>query len=396
VTAPDLVVIGAGTMGAWTARLAQSGGRRTTLVDAWGAGHPRATSGGETRISRASHGPDELYTRWSRRAREAWIALGAEIGEAVFVEAGCLWFGRRADGFEAQSATTLERLGIPVERLDAIAVRERWPQVAVADDEFAVFEPEAGFLFARRAVAAVARSVVGLGGRFELATVRPGRAAGGRLVDVVASDGTRLAANEFVFACGPWLPRLFPDVVGDLIRVTKQDVLFVGPAGGDGRFAAEWTPAWVDYDAAFYGIPAADGRGFKLAPDRYGPVFDPSSGERIVDPDSVRLAHAYLARRFPALADRPIVETRVCQYETTPDTNFLIDRHPEWSNVWLVGGGSGHGFKHGPAIGEWVVGRLDGQEPEGDERRFGLERPRATEPGVRTGGDDIVRSWQGY
>ena len=396
MTDPDLLVIGAGTMGAWTARLARLGGRSTTLVDAWGAGHPRATSGGETRISRASHGDDELYTRWSRRAREAWIAFGEETGEPVFVEAGCLWFGSAADGFEARSAATLERLGIPVERLDPDAVRERWPQVAIDDDEVAVFEPEAGFLFARRAVAAVARSVVTLGGRFELAAVRPGRTAGGRLLDVVDAEGGRLAASEFVFACGPWLPRLFPDVVGDLIRVTKQDVLFVGPAGGDGRFAAEWLPAWVDYDAAFYGVPAADGRGFKLAPDRYGPVFDPSSGERVVDPDSVRLAHAYLARRFPALADRPIVETRVCQYETTPDTNFLIDRHPAWSNVWLVGGGSGHGFKHGPAIGEWVVRRLDGYEPEGDERRFGLDRSRASEAGVRTGGDGIVRSWQGY
>ncbi|HEU4671304.1 MAG TPA: FAD-dependent oxidoreductase [Candidatus Limnocylindrales bacterium] len=396
MTAPDLLVVGAGTMGAWTARLAQLGRRRTVLVDAWGAGHPRATSGGESRISRASHGDDELYTRWSRRAREAWIALGEEIGEAVFVEAGCLWFGSRPDGFEERSAATLERLGIPVERLTAVEVRERWPQVGIGDDEAAVFEPEAGFLFARRAVAAVARSVVDLGGRFELAVVRPGRVRDGRLEDIIASDGSRLAAREFVFACGPWLPRLFPDVLGDLIRVTKQDVFFVGPAGGDGRFAAEWMPAWVDYDAAFYGIPAADGRGFKLAPDRYGPVFDPSSGERIVDPDSTRLAREYLARRFPDLAERPFVETRVCQYETTPDTNFVIDRHPDLSNVWLVGGGSGHGFKHGPAIGEWVVGRLDGHEPTGDELRFGLDRSGTGEGALRTGGDEIARGWTGY
>ncbi|HEY3524023.1 MAG TPA: FAD-dependent oxidoreductase, partial [Candidatus Limnocylindrales bacterium] len=390
------LVVGAGTMGAWTARFAQLSGRRTVLVDAWGAGHPRATSGGESRISRASHGDDELYTRWSRRARELWIAFGDEVGERLFVEAGCLWFGGRSDGFEARSAATLERLGIPVERLTPLEVRERWPQVAIDDGELAIFEPEAGFLFARRAVAAVARSVTDRGGRFELTVVRPGRVSDGRLVDVVTADGSRLAAAEFVFACGPWLPRLFPDVVGDLIRVTKQDVFFVGPAGGDGRFAAEWMPAWVDYDAAFYGIPAADGRGFKLAPDRYGPVFDPSSGERIVDPDSARLARSYLERRFPDLADRPFVETRVCQYEATPDTNFLIDRHPDWSNVWLVGGGSGHGFKHGPAIGEWVVRRLDGHEPSPEERRFGLDRPRAAESSLRTGGDEIARGWRGY
>jgi sarcosine oxidase len=392
----DLLVVGAGTMGAWTARLAQRAGRQTTLVDAYGAGHARASSGGETRILRASHGGDELYTRWSRRAREAWISLGEELGDPVFVEAGCLWFGRRVDGFETTSAQTLAALGIPVERLTAAEARERWPHVAIDDDELAVFEPEAGLLFARRAVAEVARSVVAAGGRFELASVRPGRVEGDRLVDVEVEDGSRLVAGEFVFACGPWLPRLFPDVVGDLIRVTKQDVFFVGPRGGDGRFAAEWTPAWVDYDAAFYGIPAADGRGFKLAPDRYGPVFDHSSGDRMVDPESARLARAYLAKRFPDLAGQPFVETRVCQYETTPDTHFLIDRHPRWSNVWLVGGGSGHGFKHGPAIGEAVVARLGGRGPEPGEERFRLDRPRDEAGGLRTGGDAMARTWQGY
>jgi glycine/D-amino acid oxidase-like deaminating enzyme len=391
----DLVVVGAGAMGAWTARLAQRGGRRTTLIDAYGAGHPRATSGGETRIVRSSHGEDELYTRWSRAAREAWIALGDELGEQFFVQSGCLWFGRREDGFEAASATTLERLGIPVERLRASDVRERWPHIAIEDDELATFEPEAGLAFARRAVAAVARSVVSAGGRFELGVVRPGETDAGRLVDVVADDGSRVAGGAFVFACGPWLPRLFPELLGDLIRVTKQDVLFVGPRGGDGRFAAEWTPAWVDYDAAFYGIPAAGGRGFKLAPDRHGPIFDPTAGDRMVDPESARLARAYLARRFPDLARQPFVETRVCQYESTPDTHFLIDRHPDWSNVWLVGGGSGHGFKHGPSIGAAVVRRLDGAPEEPGEERFRLG-PRTTEAGVRTGGDEMARTWRGW
>jgi glycine/D-amino acid oxidase-like deaminating enzyme len=213
---------------------------------------------------------------------------------------------------------------------------------------------------------------------------------------VIDASGTEIEAETFVFACGPWLPRLFPTVLGPLIRVTKQDVFFVGTAGGDGRFAAELTPCWVDYDAAFYGIPSIDGRGFKIAPDRYGPVFDPSAGERIVDPDGVRLTRAYARRRFPALADQPIVETRVCQYETTPDTHFVIDRHPQLDNVWLVGGGSGHGFKHGPRISAHLLSRLDGAAPSEEERRFGIERPRMAGIGMRTSGDAIVTTWEGY
>ncbi len=287
-------------------------------------------------------------------------------------------------------------MGIPVERLSPAEVAERWPQVAADDLAFATFEPEAGLLMARRGVAAVARRFVDEGGRFDLAWARPGRSDGRRLLDV---STVRITTSRPTSSCsrpGPWLPRIFPDVVGDLIRVTKQDVVLVGPPAGDGRYGSGHLPCWVDYDAAFYGIPAVDGGGMKLGPDRYGPVFDPSHGERIVDPESVRLARRYLARRFPGLADAPVVETRVCQYETTPDTHFVIDRHPDFDNCWLVGGGSGHAFKHGPVIGDLVVGRLTGRPSRPEEARFGLGHVRVPRPGLRTGADGIVEGWSDW
>jgi len=390
---PDVAVIGAGVMGAWTALQARRQGWQVSLIDAFGAGHSRATSGDETRIIRSSHGADPFYSRWSREALEAWIALGDTVGERLFVQAGALWFAHAREGFEADSEATLRELGIPVEHLEPAELATRWPQLRSEDLAFAVFEPEAGLLMARRGVAAVARQFEAEGGRFELAWAAPGRMRGGRLLDVARSDGSRTEADQFVFAAGPWLPRLFPEVAGELIRVTKQDVMFIGPAAGDPRFGADRLPCWVDYSAAFYGLPAVDGRGMKLAPDRYGPVFDPSHGERIVDPESVRLARRYLARRFPDLTEAPVVETRVCQYETTPDTHFVIDRHPDYENVWLVGGGSGHGFKHGPVIGRHVVGRLAGASPGAGEERFGLGHVRAPKPGMRTGGDGMVVGW---
>ena len=392
----DLVVVGAGTMGAWTALRAAQSGRKTILVDAYGVGHPRATSGDESRIIRASHGADPYYTRWAREARQTWIAFGDEWSEPVHLEVGVLWFAHREDGFEGASERVLRAESIPVERLTVDEIRARWPQVSDDGLAFAIFEPEGGVLLARRAVTAVARAFTRTGGRFELASVMPGRWDGRRLVDVVAADGTRIAADTFVFACGPWLPRLFPEVLANLIRVTKQDVFFFGPPGGDGRFGAEWLPAWVDFDASFWGIPAIDGRGVKVAPDHYGPVFDPSHGDRLVDPETARLARRYAGRRFPALVDQPIVETRVCQYETTPDTNFVIDRHPELENVWIVGGGSGHGFKHGPVIGRYVVERLEGRAIGKDDERFSISRPRTQQTGMRTGGDSIATDWAGY
>jgi sarcosine oxidase len=387
----DLVVVGAGTMGAWTALWARRSGRSTMLVDAYGAGHPRATSGDENRIIRNSHGTDSFYARWARRAREQWIALGEQVAEQIFFQAGVLWFAARPDGFEADAYRTLASLDIPVEHLSPKEVVARWPQVGLDSLSFALFEPEAGFLLARRGVAAAARQFCREGGTFRLADVRPGRADGHRLLDVVDGSGGRIAAGTFVFACGPWLPGLFPEAVGSLIKVTKQDVIYIGPPAGDGRFHSDELPAWVDYDEAFWGVPAHEERGFKIGADREGPPFDPGSEDRIVDPSSIDAVRRYLALRFPALTEQPVVETRVCQYETTPDTHFLIDRHPDWDNVWLVGGGSGHGFKHGPAIGEYVVGRLDGQAVGPDEERFAL-REREPQAGMRTGGHQPART----
>jgi sarcosine oxidase len=381
----DLAVVGAGVMGGWIALEAQREGRQTTLIDAFGTGHPRATSGDETRIIRASHSLDPFYSLWSRIALDAWKALAEATGEGLFVQAGVLWLAHDEDGWEASSEATLRDLGIPVERLSPAEIEARWPAMVADDLAFAIFEPEGGLLMARRGVAAVARTFEAEGGRFELGWAEPGAVEGRRLLDVATRDGMRHQAGEFVFAAGPWLPQLFPRVLGDLIRVTKQDVVFMGLPGGDGRFAAESLPCWLDSRGAVYGLPAVDGRGMKVAPDRYGPVFDPTDGDRLVDPESVRLVRTYLARRFPDLAAAPVVETRVCQYETTPDSQFVIDRHPDFDNVWLVGGGSGHGFKHGPVIARHLVGRLNGTGVGEGEERFGLDHPRAPGSTLRTG-----------
>ena len=384
----ELVIVGAGTMGAWTAIQAiRSGRRATTLLDAYGPGNPRASSGDETRIIRSAHGDDDFYPVWSRAARLEWMALEDATGRPIFVQAGTLWLARREDGFEAHSERTLRSLDIPVERLSPADVAARWPGVVVGDLAFALFEPEGGLLLARSGVLAAASWVMKEGGRIEAAAVRPGNVDGDRLLDVVAGDGRRWRGETFAFASGPWLPKLFQEGVGDLIRVTRQDVACFGPGAGDARWNAPAFPTWVDYDTTFYGIGAVEGRGVKVATDRYGGPWDPDTGERVVDPGSIEAARAYCRLRLPDLADAPVVETRVCQYESTADSHFLIDRHPSFSNVWIVGGGSGHGYKHGPSIGRYVVSLLDGHEPAGPERRFALARPRGAGSGLRTRAD---------
>ncbi len=391
---PDIVVVGAGVMGTWTALHARRAGATVALVDAWGAGHARASSGDETRIIRSAHGPDELYAVWSRLARLAWIRFGHQASEPLFLQTGMAWFAHRDDGREAQSATTLGRLRIPVERLGPEDTRRRWPQIRTDDLAFTVFEPEAGVLMARRGVAALGRRFAAEEGALVLGEARPGETSGRTLRSVDFADGRRMHGGTFVFAAGPWLPGLFPDLLGPLIAVTRQDVYYLGPPAGDDRYGPGALPCWVDYDRSFYGTPDVDGQGVKAAPDTDGPPFDPTHGERITAPETAAMLRAYLEQRFPDLARQPIVETRVCQYEATPDTHFVIDRHPDFDNVWIAGGGSGHAFKHGPVIGRYVCDRLglgtsggivEEPVPLPSDDRFSITRARQPDMSMRTG-----------
>ena len=133
-------------------------------------------------------------------------------------------------------------------------------------------------------------------------------------------------------------------------------MFFFGVPSAESGLDDRHLPIWAEHKDRFrYGIPGNQGRGFKIADDTRGPTFDPTNGERVVNPDGLRAIREYLALRFPAMKDAPLVETRVCQYEQTPDNHFIVDLHPAAENVWLLGGGSGHGFKHGPVVGEMMA-----------------------------------------
>jgi sarcosine oxidase len=320
------------------------------------------------------YGADELYTGLSRSSLAAWKRLSDAASEPLFVETGVLWLARRGDTYADETLATLDRLKVRHERLSPQDLQHRYPQMRLDGDVRGMLEPESGALLARRAVAAVAREAVRAGAEYRRAAVPPLRARG-RLETLPELADTR--AETFVFACGPWLPKVFPDLLGDRIFPTRQEVFFFGTRPGDGRFAPPGMPAWIDFPDEVYGLPDLEGRGFKVAPDRHGDAFDPDLGERIVSAESVARVRSFLQRRFPDLAEAPLLETRVCQYENTSSGDFLIDRHPELSNVWLAGGGSGHGFKHGPAVGEYVAERVVGEGLA--EPRFSLASKQAVQ-----------------
>jgi glycine/D-amino acid oxidase-like deaminating enzyme len=357
-----VAVVGAGAFGGWTALYLLRRGARVTLVDAWGPGNARASSGGETRVIRGTYGPNQPYTKMAARATQLWRENEQRWNLKLLHQIGVLWMVAPGDDhFEQGSLPALREAGIPYRELSLQELKLRWPQINLEGLDWGIYEPEGGFLMARVACQAVLDGFLVEGGEYKQLAVAMRDLDSGSWDCLTLSDGSTLLADKYVFACGPWLGKLFPETVGDRIRATRQEVFFFGTPAGDQRFNDGALPVWADHrDQFMYGIPGNQGRGFKIADDTRGPEFDPTSGDRTVSAEGLKSVRDYIAFRFPALADAPLLESRVCQYENSPDNNFIIDRHPRHGNVWLLGGGSGHGFKHGPALGEIVAGLVIG------------------------------------
>jgi len=366
---PHIVVVGAGVFGVWTAHFLRAADLDVTIIDAYGPGNTRSSSGDESRIVRCGYGPDEIYTRFARRSLELWRQFQAKRAphEApLWCQCGVLWLPRESDPYVDATRETLLTNGCSVESLDANALRARYPHLNSSGVESALLEPDCGVVMARRTVRALCDELTAGGARYVRSHVVAPRsslsaaalAKTGRVATVTLADGSEIDADAVVYACGAWLPKLFPELIGGVIRPTRQVVVYFGTPAGDHRFGPSQTPAWIDFRSGIYGLPDLDGRGVKVGIDTHGAPIDPDDDARVADSESITRARTWLAERFPAMADAPVIETRVCAYENTDTGDFLIDRHPLYENVWLVGGGSGHGFKHGPAVGEYVAGLI--------------------------------------
>lgn len=378
----DAAIIGAGVFGAWTAYQLQRAGQRVVLIDAHGAGNSLSSSGDESRISRMGYGADEIYTRSAMRSLQLWQELSATVGEPLFYRTGVLWLAHDDDPYPLKTAETLMRLGVAFEKLTTSELAQRYPQIGLKRISWAMLETDSGVLSARRGVQAVVREATRIGveylqdlvsgpGILSLKHAQDARAARQKLDYVTTASDQRISAGTYVFACGPWLPKIFPALLADRIHPTRQEVFYFSTPAGDQSFSVPALPTWIDFKDEAYGLPDTEGRGVKIAIDRHGPPFDPDSGDRATTSEGLAEVRRYLADRLPDLANAPLNDSRVCQYENTSNGDFLIDLHPEFDNVWLVGGGSGHGFKHGPVVGEYVTSRIAGQQIE-IEPRFSL------------------------
>jgi glycine/D-amino acid oxidase-like deaminating enzyme len=383
VTAPGprVVVVGAGAFGGWSALWLVRRGARVTLVDARGAGHIHASSGGETRVIRALYGTNAAAMRLALRSMVLWREEQARLGVELYRERGVLWMTTTEDDASLRAALPLLReAGHPFEEMTPAAAARRFPVMHLDDARRVVLEPAAGYLLARRACETIAARVEAEGGTVLQGSVPPfafgAEGAGSppeeRLQALRLADGRRLEADLFILALGPWLPEFLPSILGDRIRPTRQELFTFATPPGDARFGDDRLPTWIDLGVALrYGIPAPAGQ-MKFGDDARGPRFDPTLGERTPSAEGERWARDYLARRFPALKNAPLVSAQVCQYECTADNQYLVDWIPATPNLLVAGGGSGHGFKNGPAIGELVSAIVLGLRPV--DGSFGLRR----------------------
>jgi len=376
-SSPEIIVIGAGAFGGWTAFYLREMGARVTLLDAYGPGNARASSGGETRLIRADYGADEQYTRLALKAFPLWQRWQEEWGAKLLLPSERLWMATAAGMPEAKERQKrLAKYNFKSEVLSHDELKYRWPQINLEDIAGGIYDAASGILKAREACRVVAEQFQKRGGTMKVAHAKPGAAANGEMQGLQLANGETLRASLYVFACGPWLRKVFSALLGKRLRTPRRDVFFIGTPPGDDRFSWPRLPAWGFGGSAdnpnfdnWYGFPSIDERGLKACPTDDGNQLDPDTDERVTNPYQLKRTRDYIGWRFPALRDQPVVESRVCQTEVSVDENFIVTPHPELKNVWIAGGGSGHGFKHGPAFGQYLANRLlsKGSEPEFDQ-----------------------------
>ena len=365
-SAPSVVVLGAGVFGTWTAEQLRRRGARVILIDAAGPAHSRASSGGESRMTRAGYGKDAIYARMAVASLAEWKGLSAVAGLPIFHPTGVLFFFQGENPYLTESLRVHRELGLPTQAMSQAQMATRFPMIDFSGVAAGMYEPGFGALMARRAVQTLAGRFQADGGSLRLFAADPPRSTGDRL-DGLTSSGARAEGDLFVAAAGPWLPKLFPDVVGPRIVATRQEIFTFMPPAGDHPYRPGAMPGWADFNGGdvYYGFPDLEGKGVKFAHDAHGADIDPDRNDRRFTDAALAEVVAFRDRRFPGLRAAPLATAEVCQYENSANGDFLIDRHPRWKNVVLVGGGSGHGFKHGPEVGRIAAElALEGKHPD--------------------------------
>jgi sarcosine oxidase len=387
-----VVVVGAGAWGGWTAYHLRARGVQVTLIDAYGPGNSKATSGDETRGIRSSYGDravGTLWTPWARSAIARWKLFDDEWAPVFrtrfFHPTGDVIMRATEEPFITKTLELWAANNVPHEKLTGDEARKRWPVIKADDITVAITEPDAGVVRCRAATQAVAAVAQQMGAKLVIGRARPGEIKNGQMDGVVLDDGTTIRGDAYVFCCGAWLRKLFP-YMENRVRVPIGHALYFGVPAGDHRFSFPNLPSFNFPGVTGWPMLPVDARGFRVRGAIAAPVpagapapaaapraanaaatapidplqQDPDTSSRWTNQDRVDGARRFLAARFPILANAPVLETHACHYESSVNQNFIVDHVPECTNAWIAGLGQSEGFKFGPVVGDYIAQRIVG------------------------------------
>ncbi len=413
------VVIGAGIWGCSTALELCQRGERVTIIDIYGPANSRATSGDETRGIRSSYGDrgtnSELWTAWARRAIAHWREFdeqyAKEFDTRFFMTTGDIILRTRDEAFLKNTRDVWTKQGVAFDTLDQDEVRKRWPLINPDGITVGVYEPDAGVARARHATQATAAIAKRMGATFITGRATPGPLTGGRMQYVTLDDGTRISGDAFVFSCGPWFGKVFPELLGNRIRIPMGTACYYGTPPGDERFNFPNMPSWNFPGVTGWPALPVDNRGFRVRggaaplptppnpikeklpePPRPAPPDpnnqDPDLSVRWVGPERLEGSRRLLQQRFPLLADAPLLEIRTCHYESSINRNFIIDRIPGAQNAWIAGLGQAEGFKFAPIAAQYVAQRVLGDEGDPELAKAFAMPTESYSPSGTSGAED--------
>ncbi len=359
----DVIVIGVGAMGAATCRSLARRGARVLGLEQFDLVHDLGSSGGHTRLIRMAYFESPEYVPLLRRAYRGWDELAARIGESLFVRNGLLYVGPDDGSVFAGVRRSSTWHGVRLEEVPRDEVPDRFPLFHVPENHAALFEPDAGFVFAEAGVAALVDDALAAGAVVHAREPVRRIEERGRGVRV-ETDRDAYEADHVVATAGAWTAKLLQDLGVPLV-VTRQPIGWVSPRHPE-LFTPERLPCFAfddpDVDGIYYGFPRVHGRpGVKIGRHEVGPSIDPDRVDRTPTPADEAGFRPALVRYLPA-ADGPLLGIKVCMYTMTPDQHFILDRHPGRERMTLGAGFSGHGFKFAPAIGDALADlALDGR-----------------------------------
>jgi sarcosine oxidase len=346
----EVAVVGAGTMGSFALWQLAERGVSAIGFDRFEPGHDQGSGHGESRIIRTAYAEGSSYVPLVRSAFPLWRELERQTGEDILTMTGGLIIGHPEGDLVRDALRSLRDHALPHEVLGADRVRERYPQHAVSPEDVAVHEETAGVLRPEKAIQAAARQAQELGATLHPNTVVEAVEETGGGVEIRAG-GRTYRARRAIVSVGSWLGGLLPDL--KLPLVVERQILAWFPAGEPTLFYPDRCPIFIreEGDVNWYGFPTLNGETVKTAVHHRGQETDPDSIDRDVGPEDVAPISRLVGEYLPGLSPKP-VRSKVCMYTNTPDHDFLVGPAPGRSNLVLLGGFSGHGFKFAPVMGE--------------------------------------------